>query len=269
MKRQLLLWVAAFLLTSLASGESRSQTVVLDTASMPWESGALRLSSDWQMKVLEDDPTTGRRVALAYLPPGRVSKEKRHYHQFRQWFYFLQGDIPVFDYISPQQKKARVNILRQGYFLDRPVASMHGEEGNPRSQAGTLFLMWLGSSAPIVDVPFEGPYPDIEYKDDRIIDTRAMDWLEQPDGTMIKTLAPDVRLLLLPPGWQGAWNPPSFRSAFVLSGEGTLEAVGLTFGLRYGSFIRQPAGETAKAKAGEVGCLLLEWYEGPLPEENR
>jgi mannose-6-phosphate isomerase-like protein (cupin superfamily) len=266
-------WLAALVLLLLSgvsvSAQGNGQTIVVDTQTMPWERGALHLSSDWVMKVLENSAMNGRRVALAYLPPGRVSKEKRHFHQFRQWFYLLDGDIPVFDYTSPEQKKARINVLRKGYFMERPSHSMHGEEGNPRSQGGTLFLMWLGNSLPIVEVPFEGPFPqDVAYEDDRMVDTRAMDWIVQADGTLIKTLAADVRLLLLPPSWKGTWVSPSLRSVFVISGSGTLHAAGALFGLRDGTYIRQPAGEPAEAVAGEVGCLLIEWYATSIPRRD-
>jgi len=252
--------VLLLFLTLGAAAQTTSHTNVIDTQSMPWEKGpALRLSDDWRLKVLDRD--AGRRVALAYLPPERVSKERRHTHRFRQWFYFLQGDTPVFDYQSPDQKKARLTILRQGYFLDRPPGSVHGEEGNPRSQAGFLFLMYLGTSAPVINIPDEGPVsPGIEWKDDHIVDTRAVDWNKNPDGSLTKDLAFDVKLVLLPPGWRGSETPKYLRSAFVISGSGSLQASGSSFTLRDGSFIQQSAGEQAQTEAGEVGCMLLEWY---------
>ncbi len=246
-----------------AAAQTTGHTNVTDIQSMPWEKGpALRLSGDWRLKVLDHD--AGRRVALAYLPPDRVSKESRHTHKFRQWFYFLGGDTPVFDYQSPDQKKARLAILRQGYFLDRPPGSVHGEEGNPRTQAGFLFLMYLGTSAPVINIPDEGPVPPgIEWKDDHIVDTRAMDWNKNPNGSLSKDLAFDVKLVLLPPGWRGSETPKYLRSAFVISGGGSLQAGGSSFALHDGSFIQQPAGEQAQTEAGEVGCMLLEWYNEP------
>jgi mannose-6-phosphate isomerase-like protein (cupin superfamily) len=246
-----------------AAAQTTARVNVIDTQSIPWDKGpAFRLSDDWRLKVLDHD--AGRRVALAHLPPERVSKEKRHTHRFRQWFYFLQGDTPVFDYQSPDQKKARLTILRQGYFLDRPPGSVHGEEGNPRSQAGFLFLMYLGTSAPVINIPDEGPVPPgIEWKDDHIVDTRAMDWNKNSDGSLTKDLAFDVKLVLLPPGWRGSETPKYLRSAFVISGSGSLQASGSSFALHEGSFIQQSAGEQAQTEAGEVGCMFLEWYNEP------
>jgi mannose-6-phosphate isomerase-like protein (cupin superfamily) len=251
------------LFVTVAAAQTEPRTTVLDTQSLDWDKGpALRLAGDWRLKVLDRD--AGRRVALAYLPPQRVSPERRHTHRFRQWFYFLQGDTPVFDYQSPEQKKARVTILRQGYFLERPPGSVHGEEGNPRSQAGFLFLMYLGSSAPIINIPDDGPVPPgVDWKDDHIIDTRALDWQKQPDGALMKTLSFDVKLLLLPPGWRGSQSPKYLRSAYVLSGGGSLDAGGSKFSLREGSFLQQPAGEPVQITAGEIGCMLLEWYNDP------
>jgi mannose-6-phosphate isomerase-like protein (cupin superfamily) len=255
------LWTV--LVVTCAFGQTSSQVKVLDTQAMPWEKGpALRLSADWRLKVLDHD--AGRRVALAYLPPGRVSKERRHTHRFRQWFYFLQGDTPVFDYESPDQKKARLTILRQGFFLERPSGSVHGEEGNPRSQAGFMFIMYLGTSAPVIDIPDEGPVPPgIEWKDDHIVDTRAMDWTKDSDGFGTKQLAPDVRLVLLPPGWHGATQTQYMRSVFFIYGRGSLQAGESKYDLRDGSYIQQPSGEPVQTECGEVGCLLLEWYEQP------
>jgi hypothetical protein len=267
MKRLLAALLFATLVSLCALSDDASHTTVVDTQSMPWQRGGIRLSKNWALKILEDDTTTGRRVALAYLPPGLVSHEGRHYHQFRQWFYFLHGDIPVFDFTSPEQKKARMNILREGYFLDRPAVSMHGdgEESDPRPQAGSMFLMWLENSLPSKKVPPEGPYPEgTEYRDDRIVDTRAMDWSKESDGSMTKTLASNVRLVFLPPGWSGSRAPSSLLSAFVIYGSGALHASGADFTLRDGSYLRQPAGESAKVESGDVGCMLLEWYEAPL-----
>ncbi len=246
-----------------APAEAPPHTTVIDTQSMKWDKGpALRLAGDWRLKILDHD--AGRRVALAYLPPARVSPERRHTHRFRQWFYFLQGDTPVFDYQSPDQKKARLTILRQGYFLERPPGSVHGEEGSPRSQAGFLFLMYLGSSAPIINVPDDGPIPpEIDWKDDHIVDTRAMDWAKAPDGSLTKDLASDVRLVLMPPGWHGVVRSKYLLSRFVISGDGALQAGGEKFVLRDGSFVQQPAGEEAQVDAGEVGCLILEWNNTP------
>jgi len=243
-----------------------NQVTVVDTQSMPWQHGGLRLSKNWALKIVEDDPKTGRRVAIAYLPAGLVTHEGRHYHQFRQWFYFLHGDIPVFDYTSPQQKKARVNILREGYFVERPVASMHGDggPGDPVSQEGSMFVMWLENSLPSKQVPFDGPYPTgVDYKDDTIIDTRAMSWSQESGGSMSKRLSPTVRLVLFPPGWKGAKSASALTSSLVLYGSASLESTGTSLAIHEGSYIRQPGGEVVQLQSGDVGCEMLEWSEAP------
>jgi len=265
MKRFVATWFSATLILLSAFAADKPALSVIDTQSMPWQHGGLRLSKNWALKILEDDTTTGRRVAIAYLPAGLVSHEGRHYHQFQQWFYFLHGDIPVFDFTSPEQKQARVNILREGYFVDRPAGSMHGDPGpgDPVSQEGSMFVMWLENSLPSKQVPFEGPYPTgMEYKDDHILDTRAVIWAKETDGSLSKRLSPNVRLVLFPPGWKGSKIASVLTSALVIYGSASLEANnGGSFSIHEGSYIRQPAGEPARLESGDVGCELLEWSE--------
>src|SRR5207248_7384112 len=112
-------------------------------------------------------------------------------------------------------------------------------------------------------VPLEGPFPEkVEYKDNRILDTRSMEWAKANDGTMHKVLSPTVRLTFFPPAWKGPRIVSGVTAALVIYGDGALQASGTAMPLRQGSYIKQPQGDSVLLDVGDVGCEILEWTDG-------
>jgi hypothetical protein len=124
---------------------------ILDTREMPWESeGGFR----W-IKVLSRFPTGQPSVFLCWTPPGIGTfdvpdrRPSRHYHKsVREYHLWLDGEFPLFEYESADQKHGHLVWLRQGHYLERLPGpeGIHGvyegEETRVASRVGSLFIAW-------------------------------------------------------------------------------------------------------------------------------
>lgn len=134
-----------------ANGEviCRPDLTMLDTREMHW------LPFDGlpgaQIKVLSEFDSGGPEVFLLWIPPGisgtADSAEKggkyRHAHKtVREFTFVLAGELPYWEYETPDQQAGDKVTFRSGYYMDRRPGSIHGVEPGALSPVGCLLLGW-------------------------------------------------------------------------------------------------------------------------------
>jgi len=148
----------------------RPAVTVFDTFSMEWEDYAGLDGT--KVKVLERFADGEPSVMLRWRPPGPIMPPERlpyrHYHaSVRECMYVLDGEIPHWDYRSADEREGEGTLIRfkEGFFMDRRPGpgSLHGIEGGPVSETGSLF--WRTGTGNFVNEPnfeeesIEVPYP--------------------------------------------------------------------------------------------------------------
>jgi hypothetical protein len=148
---------------------------ILDTREMQWEPWG----SGQKIKVLERFETGEPKVFIVWFPPGHHAGERahdapyRHYHQtVTECHLWLDGEFPIFEYESPDEKNGRLFRLRQGHYLERKPgpAGIHGvyegEETKVVSKVGSTVLVWRDGTGNFTHEPngheesVEVPFPD-------------------------------------------------------------------------------------------------------------
>ena len=68
----------------------------------------------------------GSLLYVKFNPGGSADGTEAHYHTFHEWGYVFEGDFPLYEFVSPNQKKGTLMKMRPGTFMDRPAYSIHG-----------------------------------------------------------------------------------------------------------------------------------------------
>jgi hypothetical protein len=189
----------------------------LDTREMPWADFPGLAGT--KIKVLSRDEQGTPMVFLQWIPPGgfpSVALPHRHYHRsVREFAYVLDGELPHWEYESPDDAGEMV-LFREGLFMDRRPGSIHGLEPGPVSAVGCTLLMWRDGTGTMVDEPdfaeqtVDVPYPAggalpwsvraggpggvvLDRPDVTLLDTREMQWEDFPglEGARVKMLSRD------------------------------------------------------------------------------
>jgi hypothetical protein len=167
------------------------------------------------MVMLKGSPPTDLRAALPSMP-------YRHYHSsVYEHIFFLSGELPHWDYRSPEDGVGELISFQSGYYLEgRPgPEGLHGIEEGPRSAVGATSVNWRSGVGNYASEPnFHEESIQVDYPPDKktvalvpadarpdgsgivyqsptrtILDTRAMNWQQFPGtkGGYIKVLARD------------------------------------------------------------------------------
>jgi len=251
-------WAAvdsAYTISTRASG-GHAAAVVIRTIEMPWSE--LEGGRGWRTKKLFENPATGDRLSVMYMPADSLVAKVR-YRDSHEWAYWLSGDFVSNEYSVLRQRigpftEFREDMLfnqpirfREGMFLDRPPYSLHGHEsGRLGTRAGASFLIMEEGGRSVV-LPGETGCSD-EFKSVKewaspvVIDTASgQPWEEDPsaEGVMVKHLVENERegfravLRRLPHGWRSsqarAFAAPYYYERahefnFVLAGDMRLRA---------------------------------------------
>jgi hypothetical protein len=122
---------------------------VIDTREMAWQQ--FPNWGDANIKVLSRFGNGEAEVMIFHRPgdAARMAKNLpyRHYHpNIRELFFFLDGELPHYDYQSPEQRAGEGTLInfKAGYYLDRRpgAGGLHGLEREPTSATGSVILHW-------------------------------------------------------------------------------------------------------------------------------
>ncbi len=199
---------------------------ILNTKKMEWV--PLPDEPDWYEKLLAEDPGTGAKMRILYIPPGWIDKNRvneRHYTDYREWALVLFGDLPFCSYKDLTDENCQLTIYRAGMYLDRPGRNIHGTEGAKRtaelrlpvSKTGYSSLGWRerkGKVNYVHQLPPESVsnMDKNQFTQPRHLQTDEMDWLPHPTlkGWLIKPLSDDatikVSILYMPAAWVDRLN---------------------------------------------------------------
>jgi len=228
--------------------EPISETRIVDTRTMPWETFPGLPNSVMKPLVIDSDGVA--RVMIRVIKPSKElatslpTMPYRHYHSsVAEHTYYLAGDLPHWDYASPEDGVGALVDFKAGYFLDGNPGpgGLHGIEDGPRSKTGGIVLNWrngVGNNSlepNFHEESIQVDYPagkstvatvaaesatdgsGVVYQSEArtILDTRAMRWQQFPGtkGGYIKVLARDpdgVPKTLL--GWLPRGNSEALRT---------------------------------------------------------
>ncbi len=213
----------------------RDCLTLVDSRAMEWE--------DWdgmpgtKLKTFVRGACGEPLVYLTWSPPRRTRGEPhRHFHRtVREYHYVLDGEVPIWEYDSPEQQYGDFLLFREGYYMDRQPGSLHGIEPVATTPIGRTMLCWRDRGGTYVgEADFDDETETVPYNDGwrsrdmvretppertdglvrhrgglTLIDSRAMPWEPFrgiPGGGSTKVLARDesgepvVFLTWSPPG---------------------------------------------------------------------
>jgi uncharacterized cupin superfamily protein len=207
---------------------------LVDTRAVQWEPFVGMPNT--QIKVMVRGAAGEPLVYLTWSGPRLGGGEPhRHFHRtVREHHYVLDGEVPIWEYDSPEQQHGDFVLFREGYYMDRAAGSIHGIEPVATTAVGRTMLCWRertgtyrgepGAVRETETVPYpEGwqPREAQEVGPERpdglvrgrggltLLDSRAMAWEDFggiPGGGKQKVLArdddgaPSVYLTWSPPG---------------------------------------------------------------------
>ena len=200
-------------------------------------------------KLLFFNPEGGTLLYVQFNPGWDADGAEAHYHTFHEWGYVLDGSFPLYEFVSPKQKKGTLVQMKEGTFMDRPAYSIHGNRSSAMKRQlitpGSTQLIFYESGKTISLNKKNKSYSD-EWKNveeffsanfQHTPDTNIMEWEADEDlpGTMVKWLSDHTnmgftaRLRYAPAGWQYesptnmSYNKDGYRFIYVLSGDMRIE----------------------------------------------
>ena len=230
---------------------------------------------------------------VQFAPGWDAETKDRHYHDFHEWGYVLEGDFILYEFVSPEQTMGSLVDMRPGTWMDRPAYSIHGNRADAMQRQkvtpGSLQLLFAEGGKTISLNPNSKMYSD-EWREVKqftnahfqdTATTEAMEWEEDVElpGVSVKWLSDDwqggfrARLRYAPPGWTHPRAPErtyfekAQRFIYVLYGdmkvrtsEGPNDA-GRNMTITKDSFIDQPPRSIWGWDTDPVtnsGCMWLE-----------
>ena len=238
---------------------------------------------------------------VRFAPGWDAETRDRHYHDFHEWGYVLEGNFIIYEFISPAQHKGSLVNMHPGTWMDRPAYSIHGNRADAMQRQkvppGSLQLLFAEGGKTVSLSPDSKMYSD----DWRAVKqftnahfrhtatTEVMEWEEdaQLPGVNVKWLSDDwqggfrARLLYAPPGWvhpraqERTYFDKAQRFIYVLYGDmEILQSAGpddagrkITLGKDF--FIDQPPGSIWQWGAGPVTESGCQWLEVTYAEGTR
>jgi len=269
---------------------------ILDVDSMQWDSSWAGLNGTSQGKLLYAGG--GSLMLLVAFNPGWDAINKtRHYHDFHEWGYVLEGDFLIYDFVSPRQMKGTKYTMRSGTWMSRPPFSIHGNRPDA--------MVHQQVTTPSVQLVFaEGGKnysfdPDNKwYSDDwrqvtewthPLYQNSAlpenMEWEDASDltGAKVKVLSDEIaggfraRIVYVPAGWSYSGDAAKTyfteaqRFHYVLAGDLTLGmgSSGETTTIRKGFFVEQPPMSVWQWADGPNSNKGGMWLEGTYAKGTR
>ena len=223
---------------------------VINIDQVPWDDRfRMGKSGSTNGKLLFFNPEGGTLLYVQFNPGWDADGTEAHYHTFHEWGYVLDGSFPLYEFVSPKQKKGTLVQMKEGTFMDRPAYSIHGNRSSAMKRQlitpGSTQLIFYESGKTISLNKKNKSYSD-EWKNveeffsanfQHTPDTNIMEWEADEDlpGTMVKWLSDHTnmgftaRLRHAPAGWQYesptnmSYNKDGYRLIYVLSGDMRIE----------------------------------------------
>jgi len=223
---------------------------VINIDQVPWDDRfRMGKSGSTNGKLLFFNPEGGTLLYVQFNPGWDADGTEAHYHTFHEWGYVLDGSFPLYEFVSPKQKKGTLVQMKEGTFMDRPAYSIHGNRSSAMKRQlitpGSTQLIFYESGKTISLNKKNKSYSD-EWKNveeffsanfQHTPDTNIMEWEADEDlpGTMVKWLSDHTnmgftaRLRYAPAGWQYesptnmSYNKDGYRFIYVLSGDMRIE----------------------------------------------
>ena len=223
---------------------------VINIDEVPWDDRfRMGKSGSTNGKLLFFNPEGGTLLYVQFNPGWDADGTEAHYHTFHEWGYVLDGSFPLYEFVSPKQKKGTLVQMKEGTFMDRPAYSIHGNRSSAMKRQlitpGSTQLIFYESGKTISLNKKNKSYSD-EWKNveeffsanfQHTPDTNIMEWEADEDlpGTMVKWLSDHTnmgftaRLRYAPAGWQYesptnmSYNKDGYRFIYVLSGDMRIE----------------------------------------------
>ncbi len=286
-------------LTLAAPGPLSAQEAA---ASGPWaplkvkDINAMEWDDRWRMgnqgtsqgKLLYSNEQGAFMLYVYFAPGWDAINVDPHYHHGHEWVYILEGDFPLYEFVSPLQKTGTLVSMRAGTWMSRPAYSIHGNRpevmARQKVPPGSVQLVFFEGGRTISLNPKRSMYSDEWKKVEQFThahfqhtaSTDVMEWEESAElpGTSVKWLSEDLqggfrsRLRYAPAGWQhsGAPTRSYFKKAqrfvYVLFGDLKVwtsegpEDAGETIVLNKDYFVDQPP------------MSIWGWQDGPLSERG-
>ena len=235
MKNVVLTVCVCTLLWTLATGNVEAKDKrewvplgIVDVNSLPWDERFRMGSKQTTKGKLLYTNKSGAILFYTHFSPGwdAVNKD-RHYHNFAEWGYVLDGDFLLYEFVSPNQKKGTLVEMRQGTWMYRPAFSIHGNRSDAMERqrvtpGSTQLLFAEGGKNYILD-PDSPMYTD-DWKTvkqfyqphyQQTATPEVMEWEEDAElpGVLVKWLYDGMaggfraKLRYAPPGWHHSGGP--------------------------------------------------------------
>ena len=241
---------------------------ILDVDSMGWDDSWAGLNGTSRGKLLYSGGGS-LMLLVAFYPGWDAVNKTRHYHNFHEWGYVLEGDFLIYDFVSPIQTKGTKYTMRSGTWMSRPPYSIHGNRPDA--------MVHQQVTTPSVQLVFAegGKNYSLDpknkwYNDDwqKVTEwthplyqnsalPESMEWEDTSDlpDAKIKLLSDEIaggfraRIIYVPPGWRYSGDAPktyfnqAHRFHYMLSGDLTLGSGSTgdgTVSIEKGFFVEQP-----------------------------
>jgi hypothetical protein len=250
LKKYLLIVFLSFAVASIQTANAIIQ--ITDVNQLPWdERFRMGNKETTNGKLLFSLKGGGNLLYVKFNPGWSADGTEAHYHTFHEWGYVLDGDFPLFEFVSPKQKKGTLMNMRPGTFMDRPAYSIHGNraavmEKQIVTPPSTQLLFYEPGKTVSLN-PENRSYSD-EWKFveeffsanfQHTADTHTMEWEEDVElpGVFVKWLSDHTKkgftakLRHAPAGWSHpkknlkSYNKQGYRFFYILSGDMNIEII--------------------------------------------
>ena len=223
---------------------------VINVNQVPWDDRfRMGKAGSTNGKLLFFNPEGGTLLYVQFNPGWDADGAEAHYHTFHEWGYVLDGSFPLYEFVSPKQKKGTLVQMKEGTFMDRPAYSIHGNRSSAMKRQlitpGSTQLIFYESGKTISLNKKNKSYSDEWMNVEEFFsanfqhtpDTNIMEWEADEDfqGTMVKWLSDHTnmgftaKLRYAPAGWKYespekmSYNKDGYRFMYILSGDMKIE----------------------------------------------
>lgn len=224
---------------------------ITDVNRLPWdERFRMGHKNTTNGKLLFSKVGGGSLLYVKFNPGWSADGTEAHYHTFHEWGYVFEGDFPLYEFVSPNQKKGTLMKMRPGTFMDRPAYSIHGNRAaSMESQivtTGSTQLLFYEPGKTVSLNPENRSYSE-EWREveefysanfQHTATTDVMEWEEDSElpGVYVKWLSDHLekgftaKLRFAPSGWSHprqdlkSFNKQGYRFIYVLSGDMSIES---------------------------------------------
>ena len=219
---------------------------ILDAQSIPWDERFRLGSKETSKGKLLYSNNEGSALFYVHFSSGWTAQNtERHYHNFAEWGYVLDGNFLLYEFVSPNQEKGTLVDMRQGTWMYRPAFSIHGNRGDAmdkqRVTPGSTQLLFVEGGKNYTLDPSSKRYTE-DWKSvkqfthphfQHTARPSIMEWEEDGElpGVLMKLLHDEMsggfraKLRYAPPGWTYSKAPAGFyynqaqRFVYILNGD--------------------------------------------------